>query len=313
VKIIQTLVLAVCLSLLGTIAVAQDAPADNTVDLRPIWETGQVSRYRTTTQRVTQAQVVGVGKPRSSGLRVAADVTWEVLEAKPEGGGTCRMTVDNMIMAVTDAKGKVLKVTKNNAPENLKKAQTLLKAFIGKAMTVKVAADGRVTDVSGWDSVRNAAGEGGKNLEEADFIESATEMAVLVGGAQAASAGNTWNEKFTWSHEMGKLHVDTSYKVDGIEEVANIPIVTINTQSKLKVDVDKSKLNAERKVKIKLTKGEESSSIIYDTTRNEVVGRNTDRDMVFEMSLTVQNRTFKQVIRQRLNSQVLRIGEAAKK
>ncbi len=302
--------LAVAL-LLAPLAPAQDiaGAVPDSIDLRPIWQTGQTSRYRLSSERLTTAQVLNVGKPRSTGMKVLADVTWQVTDADPDGGGACRMTIDRMVMLVSDAQGQKAKITRDSAPEKLKSAQTLLRAMIDKPLTVKVAPDGSVRDVAGWESIRNNAGEAGKNLTESDFVETATDMALLVGGTAAADVGDAWNEDFNWSHEMGELQLDTTFKLQGIEAIAGIPIATIQADSKVNVAFDKQKLAKANDVKVKLKKGQETGQIIYDPTRHEVVGRNTDRDLVFEMKLNVSGRQFTQVIEQRLNSQVIRLEE----
>lgn len=299
-------------SLIALLAFASSAIAQETTssaDLRPVWEQGQSSKYRVVSERITAAQVVGVGKPRGSRLKVLAEITWTVTQAQPDGGGVCKMTVDQMQMLMTDGSGKQYKVTAEGAPpENLEKAQALVRAMIGKEMTVNVAADGSIDSVSGWQAIKTAAGEAAQNMNESDFRETATELALLVGGSATTAPGSSWTRRFDWSHEMGDLRMDSTYRLEGVEEIAQIPIAMIQGQSKLDLTIDQSKFNGQD-VNVRITEGQETAQIMYDLSRHEVVGRNTDRTLGLEMKLNVQGRQFTQVIKQRLVTSTLRIAE----
>jgi len=301
---------------LQTPADAQDAAAAQAVatpvDLRPRWEDGQSAKYKTITRRVTTAQVKGMSKPRRTVMDVTAIVDWRVVDAAPDGGGRCTMTVEDLKVNLTGATGEKQAVTADRADEELKPLQQLLRAMIGKPVTVQVAGDGRVTGASGWQAIRNASGEAGKNLTEADFLESAAELASIAGAPADADAGAAWAEKFDWDHEMGKLHLTADYEVTGIESVAGIGLVTVESESSVKFTPDTSKLdNNDADVAIKLLKGAEKQNVMFDLSRHEVAGRDITRGLLFQMDLTYEGRTFQQIIQQQLRTQVLRLDEDA--
>lgn len=304
--IYRSMMFVAVLALAG-LAHAQDESAGT--DLRPIWEKGQESRYRVVTERLTAAQVLGVSKPRASKFKVLAEITWQVADADANGGGTCKMTVDKMEMLITDYTGKQVKIASHGSvPEKLQSAQDLIQAMLDKQLTVEVANDGTVTSVSGWKAIKNAAGDAGDKMKESDFIETATELALVVGGAADVSDGSSWNRRFDWTHEMGDLAIDTTYRFEGVEAIADVPVAMINSESKIDIEVDRSKLKSPD-VQVRVTAGQETAQIMYDLSRGEVVGRNVDRTLGLEMKLTVQGRQFTQVIKQRMVSSALRIAE----
>lgn len=294
--------------LIVSLASAQEI--ETPIDLRPVWQDGQTAKYKTITRRVTAAQVRGVGKPRTSVMDVTSIVNWQVVNANPDGGGKCVMTVEDLKVEVTSSSGEKKTVTKDRADEELKSVQQLIRGMIGKPVTVQVAKDGRVTSASGWQAIRNASGDAGKNLSETDFIESATELAPLTGGKQDADMAGKWSEKFTWDHEMGDLHLDSDFKVTGIESVAGIGLVTIEGESKTTFTPDNAKLNkGGPQVNLKLAKGAEKQSIMYDLSRHEVVGRDVTRSLIFQMNIEYEGRKFQQIIQQQMRTQVLRMDE----
>jgi len=309
------------LALLLSVLVAMPASAqeeaveqaiETPVDLRPLWEDGQTAKYKSITRRVTAAQVRGMGKPRTSVMDVTAIVNWTVVDADPDGGGQCSMTVEDLSVEVTGPTGEKQSVTADRADEDLKPVQELIRGMIGKPVTVQVAGDGTITSATGWQAIRNASGDAGKNLTENDFIESAAELAPIAGAPSAADVDATWTEKFNWDHEMGKLHLDSSFEVTGIESVVGIGLVTVESESEMTFTPDQSKIANERaQTELKLVKGGEKQSIMYDLSRHEVVGRDTTRALIFQMDLEFEGRKFQQVIQQQLRTQVLRMEESA--
>jgi hypothetical protein len=299
----------ICLWLAGA-AAAQDAPPDP-IDLRPTWVDGQTSRYRIVTERLTTVRLADMAESHSSHMKLTSQVTWQVIDADDGGGGTCRMTINDMQVVLTDPAGREHTVTRTRADEeHLKPVQNLLKGMTAKPLTVTVASDGRVTDVAGWQKVRTAAGEAGENITETDFHEAATDLALLVGGPAQTAAGDRWSEKFDWDHQTGTLHLDTTFTLIGTETIADIPIATIDSNSDLTLTVDKAKLGERAdRTTVRLKDGTESMQVIYDLSRHEAVGRNTDRSLTLEMTLQGSGSRQTRYIDQRIRSQVLRIAE----
>lgn len=301
-----------CLTAVAAPARAQattaDAPAA-AVALRPIWTEGQTSRYQTDTRRVTVMQIKGIGKPRKTIMDVQAKYTWQVVKADPAGGGTCRLTVDEMKVVMTDAQGKKHEVTATRAEKSLSGVQQLVKAMQNKPLTCQVASDGTISSTSGWQAIRTAAGDAGKNLSEADFIETATDLAVMPGVPASAMPGATWDKQFTWDHEVGKLSLDNTYKLLAVESIEGVPVAMVDRQSELDLTVDPKKLPDNQNVTLRVTKADAAAKIMFDMSRNEVVGQYSVRALQFQMQLRHEGRQFTQVIQQQLSTQVLRIEE----
>ncbi|MHB1155723.1 MAG: DUF6263 family protein [Phycisphaerales bacterium] len=300
--------------LLSLLLLTPLARADETsggTDLRSVWHTGQTSRYRAISTRVTTVQSQGQKEPHNSTLQVKSEFTWKVLQANPDGGGTCSLVVDSIAMAIAGPDGKPQIITADKAPDKLEAMSQLLKALTGAPVTITVAPDGQVTSAAGWQSIRSNAGDAGKQLSEKDFIESAWELVPLPGGSASARENARWNSSVDTDSELGAVRIDSSYQFAGTESLAGIPVAMINRTSKLNLTPDPSRvpLPPGATVNIDMKKSEMRSQIMFDLTRREIAGENVDRLELFLLTYSVQGKTLQQAVQKRYNTQVLRIAE----
>lgn len=295
-----------------------EAEGPQTIDLRPIWEDGQTSRYRSVTRRKVHQvrKVMGNESEQSQLLVFEAEAAWKVIDAREEGGGEVELKMDKLEMRMTGSDGKTYKASARRADDALKRAQQLLKGLTSRPIRFVVASDGTIERVRDWKAVAAAAGEAGESLTESDFREIAIELALLPGAVADAKRGSTWREDFQWSHEMGELDLDTTYKVVAFERVAGVPIANIQAISEIDAEIDKSKFqppggnNAQGpKVDVKFNGGKQGAQIMYDLSRNEIVGHNVTRQLEFQMDLSYQGRKFEQVMTHTMNTQVVRLDE----
>jgi hypothetical protein len=222
------------------------------------------------------------------------------------------MSVDDIRVDLTDPRGESHSVTASSADKALRPMQDLLKAMTRNPLTIEVDANGRIGSVKGWKAVKSAAGEAGKNLVERDFQESAYELAVLPGGVIDAAVGKQWRERFEWDHEMGTLRLDTDYELAAIEAPADVPLAVVNATSKVKFDVDTSKLPQRPdgpKFDVKLTRGSHNSQILYDLSRREAVGRHIEQTLEFQMTVSFQGRSYVTQIKSKTTTQAIRLSE----
>lgn len=294
-------------------AMAQQA-ARPMVNLKPVWEEGQTSRYKSTTRRQIQREVVGQDVKQNQLLVFEAELTWKVIEADEQGGGEVEMKIDDLSMKVTEGKGKTYTATPNRADEQLAAAQALLKGLTSKPVRMTIGPDGSVERVSGWKSLANAAGDSGESLTETDFKELAVEIALLPGAMAEAAVGQTWDETFEWSHEMGQMELETQYKLVALERVAGVPIADIQAASEIDIELDREKFAKPGgadgpKVDMKFNGGKQAAQIMYDLSRNEVVGQNISRRLQFQVDVSYRGRSFKQLLTHSMNTQVIRLDE----
>lgn len=303
-------VITVLCLLPGAPAAAQD---EASFDLRPMWEKGQTARYQVVTSRLNTIELSGLpggAKTRQTAMRITAEATWQVLDADSNGGGICRMTVEKMQMELTGPEGQKLSTDQRGGDKELAAVQKLIKALTDKPVELTIKPDGQIDQVRGFAAVQRAAGPAGEQLEERDFREMAGELAVIIGGTENARPGRTWRQKFKWSHDAGDLILDSQYKLLGVELIEGIPVAMINRESDIDIELDKSQMPPDAPIKVKSSEGEQTTQIMFDLSRHEVVGRNIDRKLEVAVQLSLAGRSVTQSIREQLNTQVLRIAES---
>lgn len=285
-------------------------PTADTVDLRPMWHDGQTARYEATTTRHTTTELSAGGQNRTTQMKVEtnATVTWRVTKADQEGGGVGEMTVEAMRIAMTGPDGQTLSMDdRGKGDDRLKPLAELLKAMRGTPVTIHVSPTGQITRTSGWKAIRTNGGEAAAKLEERDFVEMASDLAWLVGGAADRKPGDTWKEKFNWSHDAGDLQHDSRYRFEGVEEITGVPIAMVTRSAKLKL-VPKQR-DGGPPMTVRMTKGEQNSQMMFDLTRHEIVGQNVDRTLGVHIEITLGNRKLTTRVTEQVNSQLLRVEE----
>ncbi|MBI1370945.1 MAG: hypothetical protein GC162_20115 [Planctomycetes bacterium] len=292
-------------------AAARAADGDG-YDLRPIWTEGQVSRYRITQTELTVQQIQGMTEPAESVVELGGEVTWQIIKTPGPGqsGGTARMTLDKLTMKITDPSGTKLEVDGRGSDPATEGLRTWINAITGAPLEVSVGPDGTIGHVSGFKAIQDKAGPAGEKLDESYFQEIAMDLAVLVGGPAGAKPGAKWSEQHDGSHRMGIIHFDSTYNLTGVEKIAGIDVAMINRNSKMTFEPDMSDVPANAPpIKVRTVKATQSSQIMFDTTRHEVVGSNGDQTLELEISLTLGGRTLVRTNKEVTSTQVLRISE----
>lgn len=296
-----------------TAAAAQEAG----VSLRPKWEEGQTSTYHFWTTR-TQSQTVSArGQTRSNETRVATegDVTWRVERAKPDGSYTCAMTLDWMTADLTAADGTVYSNDSRRSTGDLEPYHNLLRAMAGVPLTVEVAADGRITGVSNVAAMRQRFKGEEFPIEDLDFIESATDLATIAGAPAQLRSGGSWNIDFRWTHELGHIEQDTTYRLVGVEDIEGIPVATVEGEARTRLDVDPSELPEQQAggptFDVRLVDSDYEAQVMFDLVRHEAVGRNSVDTRTIETTIRLPQGagTITQRTVETIHSQTLRIAE----
>ncbi|MFW6060733.1 MAG: DUF6263 family protein [Phycisphaeraceae bacterium] len=303
-----------CVALLLCIAPPRAAaqPDEQAIDLRPRWEPGQTSRYELWAQRVQRQSVMAGEQQREQEVRITTtgEATWTVRHVDAQGNADCEMTFDWMAMTADNGEGAPQVNDSRNASGDTPMIHDMLSALTGTPIRVRVAADGRIESVAGTDAVRNQLEVEQLAPADLDFIESANDLATIAGAPAAAEVGDTWRVQHEWTHQMGFLHEDMRWRVEGVEQIAGIPVATVVGEADLELEVDRSDMPEEAPpIDVTLREGEARSQVMFDLDRHEAVGRNSVQRLVTEVNIRMPQQTIQQRIEQTIQSQVLRIAE----
>ncbi len=291
------------------------ASAQETYDLRPQWVEGQRATYAFWTARLqTRSMTMPNGQSRQASTHYETDgeVTWVVESVRADGGATCTMTMDWITVSLTDPEGKTLNMDSRRASGDVPRFQKLLKAMAGAPITVTVNPDGTIAKVSGTDAIRRKAEEPDDVPEDLDWLESATDLATVPGAPPQLRVGGTWKQDFRWTHDEGHLLHDVTYTLADVEDVAGIPLATIEGRGTLKLDPKPLDLPPEAPpVNRKLTAGQVTTQILFDLQRYEAVGRNTTQEdtITTTVRLPQGQGTITQSVTTTIQSQALRVRE----
>jgi uncharacterized protein DUF6263 len=303
-----------------SLAIAPLAPAQEaqTYNLRPQWTPGQTARYEVWTSRTQHATISLAGEKRTTDLQMTSEgeVTWTVDRVKADGSATCTMTLDWLALDYTPDGGKTLKNDSRKGSGDIEPFHALLKAMTGVPLKVSVAADGSVTKVDGFNAITSRIKSELKDMvpTELDFMETASDLATLIAVPDATGVGKKWDAdvKWTWSDRPfeGFMHHDMTFTLASVEDLAGLPVAVVDGKSKLRLELDRSKLpEGMPPADAKLVKGTLQTQIMFDLTRHEAVGRNTIQNTTIDFSIRMPNTTISRRLEETLQGQALRIEE----
>jgi len=290
--------------------VASTTALAETTDLRAMWKAGQTSRYRVTQQEVSTNEVTGLDEPQQTSTELEAEITWRVTKADGDGGGTATLTIETLRMKLTGPEGTQIKAGEKQADPEAEGLQVWIKALVGTPITYDIDADGTPSKVTGWDRIKNAAGDRGGGLDEQYFMNLATELALLVGGKKDVEPGDTWSARHTARHQMGRLDYDSTLTFAGVEMIAGVPVAIVNRTADVDFNVELPEgLPPEASIDVKVTETNYAAQHMVDLSRHEIVGSNYDQTLALTIKLSVGARQLTRTMREVQNTQVLRIEE----
>lgn len=304
------------LSLLVVAAAPARAQEDDGVRLRPAWTEGQTALYDFWTLREQTATVSFRGREQttSNTYESTGQTRWTVNEVRDDGTVEATMTLDWIRVAITGPNGQEAVNDTRRGSGDVPAYHELLSALTEVPVEVVVAANGVIEEVTNFDRIKSRyKGEGEFPLSEADFRESATDLAVVPGAPAVAEVGDTWKQTFDWSHELGTMEQRVTFRLAGVEDVDGIGLATVTGEGELRLDFDRSKLGeGAPDVTVRLADGDFQAQILYDLDRHEAVGRNSVQNETIEMTMKFPQATVNRRMEQRIQSQVLRVEEGNK-
>lgn len=304
--------LAGCLGLCW-LALSVSAASAQTYDLRPQWTAGQSATYSFWTarqQNQTVTMPTGESRNATNSYETNGELQWTVESIRPDGGATGTMTMDWIAVTLTDLQGQTVTMDSRKPRGDVPRFQKLLKAMVGKPITVTVNADGTIEKVAGLGPIRRAAEEPDDVPEDLDWIESATDLATVPGVPPEVRIGGTWKKDFRWTHDEGHLRHAMTYTLADVEDVAGIPLATVEGKGTLKLDPKPLELPPDAPpVQRRLTGGEVTTQILFDLQRHEAVGRNTTQEETIVTTIRFPQGTIRRSATTTIQSQVLRLSE----
>ncbi|QDU35442.1 hypothetical protein KS4_35230 [Poriferisphaera corsica] len=298
--------------------IAQDQQA--TYDLRPAtWKANQTTRYEFWNRRDRNINMSFAGDSRDStdAYESTGETTWIVDRVNADGSSTCRMKIDWLKITLIGPTGDEVAVdSRENNPAPYEEYGNLLKAMCSAWLTYEIGADGSVNSVSGMDQMVSQVDNPDDLPTELDFIESASDLAQLIGPPPALVIGGSWQHDFRWSYNVGLpgvkafMNYDMDFTLTNVEDIETIPVATVDGTGSMTLEIDQASIPAEAPpVNIRLINSSLQSQVLFDLTRSEAVGRNLSQDETINITISTPNGELLQVIQTKHQGQVLRLSE----
>lgn len=285
------------------------------IDLRPHFTQGHTTRYHVWTQR-QQTQSVTLGSRSQNfetSFEIEGEVTWTVKQVRPDGSAICLMNTDWLAATFIGPKGQSKRCDSRKANGKPEQLHGLLRAITGIPIKIEADADGSIINATGTDQVKRKAPKDIDIPDAIDFMESANDLATLAHAPTAAMINDSWNAKFIWNHQMGKMHQSMRYTLNGVEDIQGIPVATVTGVAQLKMEPNEDRLKAQAgkgpKMKTRMTDASLESQIMFDLQRHEAVGRNTTEYHRIQIEMRLPQQTMTRTIDEHIHSQTLRIDE----
>ena len=299
-------------------AAPAEAEEPDGIDLRPHFSAGRQARYQFWTRRRLQhTTTVGVNE-RSVERSYAIDgeLTWLVREVESSGTATCVLTIDWMSWTLTLPDGTV-QVNDSRQPSGaIEPVHDLLRATTGVPLTFWMDADGTVLRLAGTDAIRATVGPDIPIPEDLDYIESATDLAVLPRAPERLQPGGEWPASFEWNHEFGSTRHRMRFALDSVETVDDIRVATVSGAADVELTADQDKVKRALGIppegpalRIEPLAGGVDTTVFFDLSRHEAVGRNTVEQYQTSISFELGDQTVRTVRHDTVHGQLLRIEE----
>lgn len=292
-------------------AAAQEEPKA-TNRLRPQFVEGTRSRYEiwSLQRRTYSSEIAGKSRSASTVMQFDSQVSWEVDRVEDDGSATCTMTIDWLVLTMTDPQGNVLTGDSRQEQGEEPMIYQFAQAMSDKPITVEVAANGSITSVVGVEAVQQQWPDADPP-KAIDFVEIASDLATLPYAPEMGQVGDDWEAQFNWAHEEGWMKFDTNYTLKEIQDIAGIPVAIVHSSSELELEPDEQKTRppAGPPIDIQLLAGSTDSQIMFDLQRREVVGRNSNVRSTIQKQANANGITIRQTVEVNIQDQVLRIAE----
>ncbi|HTF88892.1 MAG TPA: DUF6263 family protein [Planctomycetota bacterium] len=233
------------ISLLTALAAFAPLAGQDGVKLRWKFESGDVLRYRMTTEQLTDLSSMGGQTMETSTAFVMRELVQEVA-----ADGTASVEIGYEAMRVTMDMGTLTQFDSTLSGEEAKKNDASLGKLVAPILAgklhMKVDPSGRISGLTGVkEMLANAASSGdaaGKMLERT-FSEDAQRkwLEVNVFPDKALNPGDTWNHDFdVAAPPSGKMKFAVANKLESLEDRAGASCARISAVTKLTLEFDET-------------------------------------------------------------------------
>ena len=319
-KHLTTLTLAALM--LALPAAAQD---EQTTNLQPQWQQGQTAQYNFwyRKDKTEAANVLGQSRSETTVFQSEGLIRWTIEEVRDDGSAACVMHYESIRLTITGTTGQEVVVDSANPTGEVQLYEDLIAAILRTPLTVVVNADGTIDSLDGIDALNAAAGqelvEADAVPDENDFLETASDLAVLIAAPADATPGQTWSTQNTWNHENilpgaeTQADWDTTFTFESVGRIEGVPIATIATESDIEMEVDLSELaGGQLEVDVRFNSASSEGEILYDLSRGEAVARNANASYSADIILTAPQNPGQAItvrVTEQSQSQLLRVSE----
>ena len=253
------------------------------------------------------------GKRKEAGTIIASSgrIKLTIDSVTPDGAATGTLVYEWITINITGPDGTTKKNDSRSSGE-IPPLQNLIQSIAGEPITVTFNAEGEATGLSGLDNIESKLENKKAMPQKRDFLETARILMGIPDAPAQASVGTRWSEQFTGSHQMGSMDYDTTWTLDSVGQLGDVPIpvASISGQSRMTLDVDRSKMPANAPpVQVQMTNSENQSQIWFDLQLGEIVGRNNVSTNTVTASMSVGTQTLTQTTTERSTEQFLRVAE----
>ncbi len=297
-----------CILIAGSTCLAQD----QTVNLHPRLVQGRSSVYEFWTRRDQTATQQMMGHERSVKMHeiVTGHISWQVDKVRSDGSADCTMTFEWIAAEFEVDDTQSGKADSRKGSGDWEQGDAFVKAMAGKPLSVHVEADGSIGKITGFAPINKALGGDEETYDETDFQEAASYLATLISAPAQATIGATWPSSVTWNHDMGKLKLTTTYKLDDLGDLAGVPVAMVSGESKVKLEFEKPDLGADGpKVDMRQDAGQRYEQVVFDLSRGEAAARNTTQTLRTTVTIHLPNGSLVQQQEETVQDQVVRVEE----
>lgn len=297
-----------------------DEPPDTdsaAYDLRPIWQNDQVSRYRVTSTSNRSAAIQVTGQPEQSftmSIEAEAELTWRVIEANPDGGGKCELSINDMHYKIVTPQGDEYETDLNSGDDQLKEVRERFSAIADNPITLHIDTDGRVSKIENADAIFESISDSPNISDDKteDFLKEMGTLLVALVGAQAdMTRGQTWNQDFLFPMQIGSYSYDSNYELIDVENIAGINVAVISGSSDVDIIFDTPNLppNAPG-IDTEVIQGHQDSQFMFDLSRREIIGKYVSQITEYEITQSQGSFSISRTVREEETESLIRIAES---
>jgi len=242
-----------------------------------------------------QTKVTMQEKPATMTTTSTMDMTTETLAVDDQGVASLRQTFDRVRMKMQGPQGVMMEYDSQSGkkPEGIAAMiAPMLEAMVGKPLTTKMDARGRVLEVKLPEGLKESVGKmpGGGMVGEMFTPEGVKQMAeVALLPEQVVRPGDTWACKAGMKNPMlGDLKMETTFRYLGTERRGGKELEKIGMEIVMQFGADKMQLGGGQEAMVKITAQKNQGTMYFDAEAGRFVESESKSTMAMQISVLGQ-------------------------